>query len=80
MMVLWEGGTHSSALSFQTQQVGERGDDLSCCFVLTMWPWGRGEDRGASTCLRGRPEMEGLCVGRSENSLTKSWSLIRWTC
>jgi hypothetical protein len=66
--------------------VGQRGDDSSICFRLTMGSRGVSGVvlvSGADLCTLQRPPgnwTEGLCVGRSEYSLTKSWNLIHWTC
>jgi hypothetical protein len=47
----------------------------------SWWQW---DDRGIGVVLlvSGPPIewMEDLCVGWGEYSLTKSWSLIHWTC
>jgi hypothetical protein len=62
--------------------VGERGNDSSSCFMLTMGRW---EDRGGELisgvdpCSLQGPPIEWM-EGRGEYFLSKSWSLIHWTC
>jgi hypothetical protein len=65
------------------------GREVMAHLAAFCWQWGDGEI-GESVLVSGVDQvvsmgpwkngMDGTCLGRGKYSLTKSWSLILWTC